>query len=71
MDRHQKKKVCPKCDARNFEFAHECEECGTPLVPIAKEPAERRGIWDSWLGILMATGIILLTLLLIYLLLTP
>jgi len=69
LDKHLRGKVCPKCGVKNFEYAMNCEACDAPFIPVEREPVERRSIWDSWLGIGMATAIILLTLLFLYLVL--
>lgn len=70
MDKHPKKKPCPKCGAMNLEYAMKCEGCGAMMGPEHAASPERRSIWDSWVGLTMATAIVLLTLLLLYLLLT-
>jgi len=70
LDKHLKKKLCPKCGTMNFEYASKCEGCGAAIGPKHAESPERRSLWDSWVGLTMATAIVLLTLLLLYLLLT-
>jgi len=68
IDKHLKVKRCEKCDEMNLEFATHCEKCGAVFGEGKPVQPEKKSIWDSWLGITVATAVILLIFLFMYLL---
>lgn len=66
LDVHKKDKVCSKCGTMNFSFAVKCEKCGEPFEKVLTK-TKKHSIWDSWVGITVATAFILILLLVLYL----